>query len=59
MKYIRRYDKVTADYIIEEEPDYDLSGPLNFLDYLMIIFYVGCVLFMLAFVIIMIVFAFS
>lgn len=59
MKYIRRYDKITADYIIEEEPDYDLSGPLNFLDYLMIIFYVGCVLFMLAFVIIMIVFAFS
>ena len=58
MKYIRRYDKITADYIIEE-PDYDLSGPLNFLDYLMIIFYVGCVLFMLAFVIIMIVFAFS
>ena len=49
MKYIRRYDKITADYIIEEEPDYDLSGPLNFLDYLMIIFYVGCVLFMLAF----------
>ena len=59
MKYIRRYDKITADYIIEEEPDYDLSGPLTFLDYLMIIFYVGCVLFMLAFVIIMIVFAFS
>ena len=59
MKYMRRYDKITADYIIEEEPDYDLSGPLNFLDYLMIIFYVGCVLFMLAFVIIMIVFAFS
>ena len=59
MKYIRRYDKITADYIIEEELDYDLSGPLNFLDYLMIIFYVGCVLFMLAFVIIMIVFAFS
>lgn len=58
MKYIRRYDKITADYIIEEL-DYDLSGPLNFLDYLMIIFYVGCVLFMLAFVIIMIVFAFS
>ena len=57
MKYIRRYDKITADYIIEEL-DYDLSGPLNFLDYLMIIFYVGCVLFMLAFVIIMIVFAF-
>lgn len=58
MKYIRRYDKITADYIIEEL-DYDLSGPLNFLDYLMIIFYVGCMLFMLAFVIIMIVFAFS
>ena len=59
MKYIRRYDKITADYIIEEEPDYDLSGPLNFLDYLMIIYFVGCMLFMLAFVIIMIVFAFS
>ena len=58
MKYIRRYDKILPDYIIEEL-DYDLSGPLNFLDYLMIIFYVGCVLFMLAFVIIMIVFAFS
>ena len=58
MKYIRRYDKITADYIIEEL-DYDLSGPLNFLDYLMIIFYVGCVLFMLAFLIIVIVFAFS
>ena len=58
MKYIRRYDKITADYIIEEL-DYDLSGPLNFLDYLMIIYFVGCVLFMLAFVIIMIVFAFS
>lgn len=57
MKYIRRYDKITADYIIEE-PEGD-PGPLNFLDYLMIIFYVGCVLFMLAFVIIMIVFAFS
>ena len=59
MKYIRRYDKITADYIIEEEPDYDLSGPLNFLDYLMIIFYVGCVLFMLAFLILIIVSAFS
>ena len=58
MKYIRRYDKITADYIIEEL-DYDLSGPLNFLDYLMIIYFVGCMLFMLAFVIIMIVFAFS
>ena len=58
MKYIRRYDKITADYIIEEL-DYDLSGPLNFLDYLMIIFYVGCVLFMLALLILIIVFAFS
>ena len=58
MKYIREFGEILADYIIEEL-DYDLSGPLNFLDYLMIIFYVGCVLFMLAFVIIMIVFAFS
>ena len=58
MKYIRRYDKITADYIIEEL-DYDLSGPLNFLDYLMIIFYVGCVLFMLALLILIIVSAFS
>lgn len=58
MKYIRRYDKITADYIIEEL-DYDLSGPLNFLDYLMIIYFVGCMLFMLALLIIMIVFAFS
>ena len=48
MKYMRRYDKITADYIIEEL-DYDLSGPLNFLDYLMIIYFVGCMLFMLAF----------
>ena len=59
MKYIRKIGAILPDYIIDEEPDYDLSGPLNFLDYLMIIFYVGCVLFMLAFVIIMIVFAFS
>ena len=58
MKYIRRYDKITADYIIEEL-DYDLSGPLNFLDYLMIIYFVGCVLFMLALLILIIVSAFS
>ena len=58
MKYIRRYDKITADYIIEEL-DYDLSGPLNFLDYLMIIYFVGCMLFMLALLILIIVFAFS
>ena len=58
MKYIRRYDKITADYIIEEL-DYDLSGPLNFLDYLMIIFFVGCMLFMLALLILIIVSAFS
>ena len=59
MKYMRKFGEILPDYIIEEELDYDVSGPLNFLDYLMIIFYVGCVLFMLAFVIIMIVFAFS
>lgn len=58
MKYIRRYDKITADYIIEEL-DYDLSGPLNFLDYLMIIYFVGCMLFMLALLILIIVSAFS
>ena len=58
MKYMRKFGEILPDYIIEELY-YDLSGPLNFLDYLMIIFYVGCVLFMLAFVIIMIVFAFS
>ena len=57
MKYMRKFGEILPDYIIEE-PEGD-PGPLNFLDYLMIIFYVGCVLFMLAFVIIMIVFAFS
>ena len=59
MKYMRKFGKIHPDYIIEEEPDYDLSGPLNFLDYLMIIFYVGCVLFMLALLILIIVSAFS
>ena len=59
MKYIRKFGEILPDYIIEEEPDYDLSGPLNFLDYLMIIFYVGCMLFMLALLILIIVSAFS
>ena len=59
MKYMRKFGEILSDYIIEEELDYDLSGPLNFFDYLMIIYFVGCMLFMLAFVIIMIVFAFS
>ena len=59
MKYMRKFGEILPDYIIEEEPDYDLSGPLTFLDYLMIIFYVGCVLFMLALLILIIVSAFS
>ena len=59
MKYIRKFGEILPDYIIEEEPDYDLSGPLNFLDYLMIIYFVGCMLFMLALLILIIVSAFS
>ena len=57
MKYIRRYDKITADYIIEE-PEGD-PGPPGCFDYLMIIFFVGCMLFMLALLILIIVSAFS
>ena len=59
MKYMRKFGEIHPDYIIEEEPDYDLSGPLNFLDYLMIIYFVGCMLFMLALLILIIVSAFS
>ena len=59
MKYMRKFGEIHPDYIIEEELDYDLSGPLNFLDYLMIIFFVGCMLFMLALLILIIVSAFS
>lgn len=59
MKYMRKFGEILPDYIIEEEPDYDLSGPLNFLDYLMIIYFVGCMLFMLALLILIIVSAFS
>ena len=58
MKYMRKFGEILPDYIIEEEPDYDLSGPLNFLDYLMIIYFVGCMLFMLALLILIIVSAF-
>lgn len=53
MKYIRKYDKILADYVIEEVDDFYGDG-IDFLDIIMIISYSLCVLFMIGFILLMI-----
>ena len=53
MKYIRKYDKILADYVIEEVDGFYGDG-IDFLDIIMIIAYSMCVLFMIGFILLMI-----
>lgn len=53
MKYIRKYDKILADYVIEEVDGFYGDG-FDFLDIIMIIAYSLCVLFMIGFILLMI-----